>query len=101
MLAASDNGEICARFGGDEFLVLGVSESNNIDKYCADYYNKVNEKLAEYDAQNNSPYKVKISCGTVGMKCSWADELDEFIKIADEICTVKSENTRYAREQIQ
>lgn len=84
LLAASNNGEICARFGGDEFLVLGVSESNNIDKYCADYYNKVNEKLAEYDAQNNSPYKVKISCGTVGVKCGSIDELDEFIKIADE-----------------
>lgn len=81
---AAQNDEICARFGGDEFLVLGVCDDEHSDDYCCEFTKRVEQRLEEHDKTSRSPYRVKISCGNAAVKCSTVEELDEFIKIADE-----------------
>ena len=71
----------CARFGGDEFVVAGMVESDEeAGKFCAD----VAVYLDDFNANSGKPYKVGSSIGNVVGIPTGQISLDEFIKVADE-----------------
>lgn len=74
-------GEIVARFGGDEFVVVGEEFSEN---YASDYTKRIVEELEKFNnADENRPYKVKISCGFVSAVCTDQEDVYEKMRIAD------------------
>lgn len=77
------NNEICARTGGDEFLVIGhnqysddevISFVENIDKYI-DLYNKTSKK----------PYQIEISIGSFYDFINDKSEIGNIIDQADKV----------------
>lgn len=75
------NNEICARTGGDEFVVIGCG--NYDDKIVNEYINAVNGFFKRYNESSNKPYRVEAS---VGVFCDFIDEcasLKELVDIAD------------------
>lgn len=54
------NGEICARFGGDEFLVFSENFNHDMAATLAD---KINEKIKEINKTINKPYEISASIG--------------------------------------
>lgn len=80
--AISENGEICARFGGDEFIIIGEETDKD---YAQRFVNALNEEIEYFnDSDLDRPYKVVVSCGYVSAKCSDNDDVYEKIRIADE-----------------
>lgn len=75
------NNEICARTGGDEFVVIGCG--NYDERTVNGYINAVNGFFKRYNESSNKPYRVEAS---VGVYCGFIDEctsLKELVDIAD------------------
>lgn len=81
LAAASHNGEICTRFGGDEFVVMGRQLDSN---YEADYIKRVANRIDEYNAGGMHPYKLNYSCGAYSAAVEAGTGPDEFLRAADE-----------------
>lgn len=79
--AAVDD-EICARFGGDEFVVAGVIEKE--DGYAEGFKNRVKTYLDAYNKTSGKPYKVVAS---IGITCKAPDgsTVDDLIKASDDL----------------
>lgn len=79
---AAVEGEICARFGGDEFVVAGVVK--DADRYEKNFKSRVNEYIERYNNISGKPYKVAAS---VGITCGKPDgsTIDELIKMSDNL----------------
>jgi diguanylate cyclase (GGDEF)-like protein len=73
--SCSRDDEICARIGGDEFLVVGVedNDSNLSERYMA----SVRDYIENYNSKSKKPYRIEISMGSV---CDYITD-DEDIKI--------------------
>ena len=82
LLDASCNGEIVARFGGDEYIAAGACPYKD---YAAEFMEKLNSSLAEYNADSGKPYKIGASCGMYSLVPPADTSLDEFIKSADKL----------------
>lgn len=73
--------EICARTGGDEFLVIGCDDYTEQDlqryqQYILDFFSK-------YNAESGKPYAVEASLGFVCQKVSLSDKLKALVDKAD------------------
>ena len=79
---ASVRGEICARFGGDEFVVAGVVESD--ENYVEEYKKKFYEYIDEYNKNSGKPYKVAASIGLI-CKSAEGSTVDDLIKLSDDL----------------
>jgi len=79
--ALSSNGgsEICSRFGGDEFTVVGSGDEN----YPEEYLKKVRDSLSEFNSASGKPYKVGISCGWEEIRPEPNSDIEDFIRTAD------------------
>lgn len=79
---AAVEGEICARFGGDEFVVAGVVK--DADSYEKNFKSRVSEYIERYNNISGKPYKVAAS---VGIICGKPDgsTIDELIKMSDNL----------------
>lgn len=78
---SAKNGEIVARFGGDEFVAVGEEISED---YAQKFEQSVVDELEKFNnADENRPYRVVISCGYVSAKCSDADDIYEKMRVAD------------------
>ena len=76
-----ESGAICARFGGDEFVV--ISSADNVDE-CIRTFNRTLEKsISNHNKRSRAPYDIKISCGAASGKLRLQKELEECIKFAD------------------
>ncbi|MBQ4464628.1 MAG: GGDEF domain-containing protein [Oscillospiraceae bacterium] len=74
-------GEICARTGGDEFLVIGAAEyTDDTPQKYIDYINRV---LKRYNANSGKPYKVGASVGYLMRTIQPDDDLQTLIDEAD------------------
>ena len=76
-----DKNSICARFGGDEFLILSVNVERNDDIVLARKF------AAELQAINDlirKPYAISASLGSVVIAAEEDDSLYSIIKQADE-----------------
>lgn len=78
-LHANGRDEICSRFGGDEFTVIGFGD----DKYPEEYVKKVRDRLNEFNAASGKPYKVGISCGWDEIHPEVSTDVENFIRTAD------------------
>lgn len=54
------NGEICARFGGDEFLIFSENFDHDMTTLLAE---KINMKMEEVNNSINKPYRIEASIG--------------------------------------
>ncbi len=79
---ASVNGETCARFGGDEFVVAGVVES--AENYVENYKKKFYEYIDEFNKNSGKPYKVAASIGLI-CKSAEGSTVDDLIKLSDDL----------------
>ncbi len=94
LVKCSSEGDICSRFGGDEFIVLS---ENTDDEYISDYERRVNELLSEHTRRTKAPYTVLVSIGSICTRFSSADGLDECIRLADE--RMYDEKKRHKRSE--
>ncbi len=78
--SCAEDGEICSRFGGDEFVVFSANAS---DEHIESYIGAINSAIDDFNAESGAPYKVRISCGAVKARIKSTEQLDDFIKIAD------------------
>lgn len=79
---AAVNDEICARFGGDEFVVAGVID--NEDGYADGFKNRVKAYIDAYNKTSGKPYTVTAS---IGITCTVPDgsTVDDLIKASDDL----------------
>lgn len=95
MVSNAVKDEICARFGGDEFVVVGIIEKGS--DYAQEYVNQFKNSIAYYNKHSNKPYEVGASCGIyIGLPTKEAD-IDEMIKRADDIMYEEKSKTKYKR----
>jgi len=71
--------EICARTGGDEFLVIGCDDYTEED--LQSYLDYILNFFEKYNAESEKPYKVEASLGYI---CQKVDEHDDLQKLMDE-----------------
>lgn len=78
--SAAEKDDIAARFGGDEFIVLGYCENEyNLN----DYTKRVFEYLENYNKTSGKPYNVHASCGSCLIPAGSDMHIDYYINQAD------------------
>lgn len=83
MRKATVKGEICARFGGDEFIIAFCSE--NASERAEEIINNIKSEIEYFNAFGNKPYYLNISMGLYIKVAEKTDTLDSFIKLADDL----------------
>ena len=73
------SGDICGRYGGDEFIVLGKGEG-----FIERFEREFERKIAEINRSSNKPYTIAASLGYVSAVPEHDDQLLELIHQADE-----------------
>ncbi|MCD7824903.1 MAG: GGDEF domain-containing protein [Clostridiaceae bacterium] len=105
LLRESVEGEdgICARFGGDEYMVAVITEEN---KANIDFYQKFQELLEKriglFNRQAGKPYRLGVSIGSVYRVLSDKNDVDVIMKQADDImyeCKSRHHMSRTARQR--
>ena len=77
------NGEICARFGGDEFAVGGVIGTDAAESYFDAFRVRLEDYLKRYNQISGNPYPVEASIGFYAEPLTADFDLDRMIKNAD------------------
>ncbi len=77
-----ENTDICARFGGDEFVVLCSNVSEGFEK---NFEARLYSKIARINASIDKPYQISISYGSVFATPKYGDKLFDIIQEADKI----------------
>lgn len=95
LLAASINKEICARFGGDEYVVFGVGVTA---EYAESFCKRVDDYLDDYNLKSGKPYKVHASFGICLIPKGKLHHIDSFIKQADEKMYDHKASNKHLRE---
>lgn len=81
VLAATKNHEICARIGGDEFVVIGCNDYN--DSYPERFAARVNDRLKVYNRFVDNEFTVSVSTGGICKHITDIHELEEMFEQAD------------------
>lgn len=82
LMASAIQGEVCARFGGDEFSVAGII-SEQYSSYYESFRRRFRDYLHQYNQVSNKPYLVESSIGFCMEPYTEDISLDNLIKIAD------------------
>lgn len=79
----AENGEICVRFGGDEFAAITIVPEKAKDHFerFATHFRML---LKDYNTSSAKPYQVEASIGFCAETLTENFDLDRMIKIADE-----------------
>lgn len=90
--------KVCARFGGDEFIIFGAdSDEDDMEKLENDF----RKKLSEVNSIIMKPYNIDASIGTVVANVTPDDKLFELITQADAIMyeqKKRKKTSRYLRK---
>lgn len=81
LLSVTDSSEICARIGGDEFIIMGCS--NYPDNRIEELTELINQKIAQINASGNLEFKLSSSIGGVLEQISKAADIAELYQEAD------------------
>ena len=76
--------EMCARFGGDEFMAASVCRSSPM-RHAAALEHRITGFLSRFDRTSGKPYKVQASFGAAYGRISASTQVDELIKQADDL----------------
>lgn len=87
---------ICARFGGDEFIILGTGVEEEDAPKLDEAFNR---RLAQVNKLLNKPYEISASIGTIVARINDDDTLFSLITRADEMMyeQKKKKPSRYIR----
>lgn len=91
--------EICARFGGDEFVVAGIAESGEINGNL--YVKNVEKYLENYNRDAGKPYTVRASIGLSVKKPVEGTPIDSLIIDADKLMYEKKKLGRLVRSSVR
>ncbi len=83
LMTSAIQGEVCSRFGGDEFTVAGII-SDADQTYFDGFLKRFYTYLEQYNSVSRKPYQVESSIGFCIMPLSKEIDLDQMIKIADD-----------------
>ncbi len=80
LIAACQEGEICARFGGDEYVVYADGYSDEeAEEFCA----RLDEQMKNVNAELQMPFEISISYGYEIVLPNVGDVIDKYIDMAD------------------
>lgn len=77
-----DSDDICARFGGDEFVIFNKNATEDSRLILEQ---KFNSKLEHHNSIVTKPYKISASIGSVVEKVDSSYTLFRIVKMADEV----------------
>ena len=92
--SAADENDICARFGGDEYVVFGKGKG---EYEMNAYIDKVNKYLSEYNLTSKKPYNVHGSFGGCILPKGSKLHIDYYINKADSKMYVEKESHKRTR----
>lgn len=72
-------GSVCARFGGDEFVVV-IPEGNGAENYIE----RVDAELRCFNASGQEPFEIGLSIGSADLRITDRENIDVAMKTADE-----------------
>lgn len=75
--------ERCYRFGGDEFMIIGIGEYT--DSKIEEMKLGINKYLSDYNKNSGNPFCVRVSLGAVCSEISSAEDVDGLIRAADKV----------------
>ena len=82
LIKCAGSESICARFGGDEFIIMTAAENA---EQAGDFAERVQGMLDDHVRRVKAPYRIRVSIGAVDRVISETEELDECIRLADEL----------------
>ncbi len=85
LLISSVRGEICARFGGDEFCVSVLVPRADAESYCERFKRNFTNYLGNFNNSSGKPYKVEASIGFYLHDVSPDLDLEELANTADKL----------------
>lgn len=92
---------VCARFGGDEFMVAIISDASAGDTEFYEAYESILQKRVErFERRSKKPYQIGVSIGCVHKKINDLSDVDVLMKEADDImydCKSAHKNSRMTR----
>lgn len=75
---------ICARFGGDEYMVGILVEAENADtQFFKEYKFLLESFLEERNSQSGKPYEMGVSCGVVSRNIEAVQDIEKLMNEAD------------------
>ena len=77
-----DSDDICARFGGDEFVIFNRNATEDSSHILEQRFNA---KLEHHNSIVSKPYKISASIGSVTAKVDSSFTLFKIVKMADEV----------------
>lgn len=83
LVSSAIQGEVCSRFGGDEFTVAGVIADSD-SCYFDSFRFRFREYLHCYNSISHKPYQVESSIGFCIQPMDKNVDLDQMIKVADD-----------------
>lgn len=84
--SVAEKGGICARFGGDEYVVAVVTETSEADTAFYESYDKILQKETDaFNGRKEKPYRIGMSVGA--LYCDFRDmsDVDRLMKKTDDI----------------
>ncbi|MDE5768143.1 MAG: GGDEF domain-containing protein [Oscillospiraceae bacterium] len=94
-----DENSVCARFGGDEFIIFSMDcDEDDAEKL----ENRLYKKIAETNSIIMKPYEIDASIGTITAKVNPDDKLFELITQADSLMyeqKKRKKTSRYLRQE--
>ncbi len=84
LAASAVQGEVCSRFGGDEFVVAGIVPRGEQSEYFENFSFRFHEFLRNYNEVSHKSYQVESSIGFCMEPLTENLDLDQLIKIADD-----------------
>lgn len=94
---ACEGSEICARFGGDEYVVYAEGYSEDDAKEFGKRFEKI---LAEKNAALKQPFAIEASYGYITVKPRDGESIDKYIDMADNVMYF-NKKTRKAKKKSQ
>ena len=93
-VSSPSGGRICARFGGDEFIILG---ENACDEDIMALETVFDAQLENMNARVGKPYKISASIGTIVSEIKDNVTLFNLITKADELMYANKKRKRTSR----
>lgn len=87
-------GEVCCRFGGDEFIVFAADYT---EERAAQLKNRIGELLTEINQSENKPYELAVSVGYYIAVPKEGMDLFQLVTVADNIMYAEKKKKKTSR----